>query len=206
MSELSAAGPGARILGLVLAGGEGRRLGGGDKTLAEVGGLAILDRILARLGPQVGALALSANGDRARFASRRLPVVPDLAPGQGPLGGILAGLRAASAILPGCRAILSVPGDAPFLPADLAARLLDAADGERPAIARSAGRDHPVVGLWPLTLADELEAFLSAGLRRAGDFACRAGAVAVAWPDAAGDPFLNVNTPEDLAAARARRP
>src|SRR5215813_12117556 len=111
-------------LGLVLAGGLARRMGGGDKTHIRIGGKTILERVLARFGPQCGQVILNANGDPARFADTGLPVVADDVPGfAGPLAGILAGLDWAAAHAPGVADIASVPGDCPFLPADLVARL-----------------------------------------------------------------------------------
>jgi molybdopterin-guanine dinucleotide biosynthesis protein A len=193
--------PLADTVGLILAGGEARRLGGGDKGLLDLGGRPILAHVVDALRPQVAAMVLVANGDPARFGAFGLRVVPDVVPGRGPLEGLRAGMRAAREVLPGARRVLSVPADAPFLPPDLAARL--AAAGAPIAVARSGGRLHHVIALWSVDLADPLATALDAGLRRVEDFAAAHGAVAVDWPDAP-DPFLNVNTPSDLAAARVR--
>jgi len=185
------------IAGLVLAGGAAVRMGGGDKPLLAVGAAPILARILATLRPQVGPLALSANGDPARFAEFGLPVLTD-GPfaGAGPLAGVLAGLDWAEA--QGATALLSVPGDTPFIPADLAARL-----GEAPACAESAGVRHHLVALWPVAARAALRAWLGRpGSRSVRQFAGTIGMRGVAFPAGEPDPFMNVNTPDDLARAR----
>lgn len=186
----------ADTLGCVLAGGQATRMGGGDKTLRLLHGQPLLEHILARLAPQCATLAINANGDPARFARFGLPVWPDEAPGLGPLGGVLAALEASP--LP---FVLTVPGDAPFLPPDLVSRLHAGRGGAAVAQAHSAGRTHPVVALWPRALAPALRQALAAGERAVGRFAATHGAALVAWP---GEPFLNLNTPEDLARAEAR--
>src|SRR5258707_6064004 len=145
----------APVLGLVLAGGWARRRGGVDKTRTRLGDKTILERVLARLKPQCMAIILNANGDPARFADTSLPVVADSVEGfAGPLAGILAGLDWAAAHAPAIRDIASVPGDCPFLPSDLVARLSAArqAAGVPLACARSAAERHPAVGFWPVAL------------------------------------------------------
>jgi molybdenum cofactor guanylyltransferase len=191
------------ILGLILAGGLGRRMGGVDKPLLPLGGEPLLARIAARLRPQCPAgVALSANGDPARF--RGIfdgPVLPDSLPGRpGPLAGILAGLEHA-ADRPGVTHLLSVPGDTPFLPGDLAARLTESRGTSAIAVAASGGREHYTAALWPLDLRDDLQAWLEAGERRVGAFIARHGAAVVEWPTEPVDPFLNLNAPEDLLRA-----
>ncbi|GJD34251.1 molybdenum cofactor guanylyltransferase MobA [Methylobacterium aerolatum] len=195
----------ALILGLILAGGLGRRMGGVDKPLLPLGGAPILSRIAARLRPQCPAgLALSANGDPSRFSSVfDGPVLPDSLPGSlGPLAGILAGLEHAAG-LPGVTHVLSVPGDAPFLPGDLAARLAASLGASPIAMAASGGRDHYTAALWPLALRDDLRAWLEAGERRVGAFIARHGAAVEEWPIEPVDSFININTPEDLSRAEA---
>src|SRR5665213_2347399 len=148
-------GRGMTIAGIVLAGGLARRLGGGDKGLRLLAGRTILDRIVERARPQVGVLALNANGDPARFAGVGLPVIPDgVAGNPGPLAGILAGLDWAAEAVSGARHVASFAGDAPFLPLDLVEQLAAAlADsGADIACARSGGRLHPVFALWPVAL------------------------------------------------------
>jgi molybdenum cofactor guanylyltransferase len=192
-------------LGLVLAGGLARRMGGGDKARIKIGGATILERVLRRLKPQCAALILNANGDPARFADTGLPVVPDSVPGfAGPLAGILAGLDWAAAQRPDLTDVASVPGDCPFLPGDLVARLFAerAAAGTPLACARSGDWRHPVVGLWPVALRDDLRhALVVEDLHKIEIWTGRHGIVTVDWPVEPIDPFFNVNTPEDAAAA-----
>ncbi len=189
------------VLGLILAGGLSRRMGGGDKPLRVLAGRTLLERVAERLGPQCpGGLALSANGDPERFRHAYAgPVLPDTVPDNpGPLAGILAGLDAAAAM--GRTHVVSVPGDAPFLPLDFVARLIRA--GERPiALAASGERRHFTSALWPVRLRDDLRAWLVSGERRVGGFIDRHGADVVSWPVEPVDPFLNLNAPDDLAAA-----
>ena len=179
---------------LILAGGEGRRMGGCDKPLLHLGDQTMLTRILATLTPDHAALALSANGDPARFMTS-VPVLPDAMPGQGPLGGVLAGLEWASGL--GLEALLTVPGDTPLIPPGLARALAPA-----PAVARSDSQRHHLVALWPVSAAPALRAWLGQpGSRSVRQFAATLGMRAVTF---AGDPFANVNTPEDLAALERR--
>jgi len=186
---------------VILAGGEARRLGGIDKTLIPLGGTPILSHILSRLQPQVARIALGANGDPARFAAYGLPVLADRQHRIGPLAGLLRGLEwAAEQDAP---ALLTVPGDTPFIPHDLLSALQPA-----PSVAVSGGRRHHLVALWPVGWGPLLAAYL-AGLsadapRRAYGaraFADTLGMRAVPFDTAAGDPFFNVNTPDDRAAA-----
>ncbi len=189
-----------RILGVILAGGQARRMGGADKALMTLDGRPLLAHAIGRLAPQVAALALSANGDPARFAAFGLPVLADDQP-LGPLSGILAGLRHAQAT--GHDAVLSVPVDCPFLPAHLAARLCSASeDGAAPVLAQ-AGRVHPATALWPVAMTGRLAGFLASGAKpRIMDFAAAQGARTADFPDAAA--FANLNTPEDLGAAQGK--
>ena len=192
-------------LGLVLAGGLARRMGGGDKARIAIGGATILARVLARLAPQCVRVILNANGDPARFADSRLPVVPDDVPGfAGPLAGILAGLDWAAAHASEVADIASVPGDCPFLPSDLIARLAAAraAAGKSLACARSGEWRHPVVGLWPVALRHDLrKAVVEEDLHKIEAWTERHGVAIADWPDAPYDPFFNVNTPQDVATA-----
>ena len=184
------------VASVVLAGGEARRLGGGDKTLRDVAGSTILARILARL--ETRRVAISANGDPARFASFGLPVLDDGAfAGNGPLAGVLAGLDWAATL--GVEALLTVPGDVPLLPSGLVADLSPA-----PAYAASQGRIHPLVALWPVACRAALREHLSArGPRHVIRFAERIGMRRVDFATTDWDPFLNVNTPGELALARS---
>jgi molybdenum cofactor guanylyltransferase len=195
--------------GLVLAGGLARRMGGGDKAKIEIGGVTILDRVLATLSAQCLGIVINANGDPERFADTGLPVIPDNLPGHpGPLAGILAGLDWLAEQDSGVEWLLSVPGDCPFLPDDLVERLHQArrkmGAGVPLACARSGEWRHPVVGLWPLALRDDLRRALTVeGLRKIEVWTARHGVAVADWPDQPVDPFFNVNAPED--AARAER-
>ena len=193
------------VLGLVLAGGLARRMGGGDKARIRIGGRTILERVLARLTPQCKTVILNANGDPARFADTGLPVVADTVPDfAGPLAGILAGLDWAAAHAPDIGDVVSVPGDCPFLPGDLVARLSAArrTEGAPLACARSGEWRHPVAGLWPVTLrADLRKALVEENLHKIETWTARHGVAIADWPSAPVDPFFNVNTPEDAAAA-----
>ncbi|WAJ31485.1 molybdenum cofactor guanylyltransferase MobA [Antarcticirhabdus aurantiaca] len=198
-------GSGGATIGLVLAGGLSRRMGGGDKPLRLVGGETILDRVVARLVPQCDGLVLNANGDPARFAALGLPVVSDPLPDHpGPLAGILAGLDWAAEHRPDAALLASVAGDGPFLPPDLVERLRAArsAAGATIAVAASGGRDHPVIALWPVALRGALrEALVGEGLRKVGAFVGRFPVARAEWPTDPVDPFFNANTPDDLAEA-----
>ncbi len=191
--------------GLILAGGLARRMGGGDKARITIGGRTILDRVLTTMTPQCGQLIINANGEPARFADTGLPVVADSVPDfAGPLAGILAGLDWAAAHAPDVTDLASVPGDCPFLPSDLVQRLAMArAEAKTPlACARSGDWRHPVVGLWPVALREDLrQALMVEGLHKIEIWTARHGVAIAQWPTAPVDPFFNVNTPEDVAAA-----
>jgi molybdopterin-guanine dinucleotide biosynthesis protein A len=196
-----------RVAGLLLAGGQSRRMGGGDKALQLLGGMALLDRVIERLEPQVDALVLNANGDPGRFARFGLPVVSDSVPGfAGPLAGVLAGLDWAASQRPDCPYVASVATDAPFLPAELVARLaaeLEAAHADL-ACAASGGRSHPVFGLWPVRLREDLrKAVVEEGIRKVDLWTARHRLVRVSFADQPVDPFFNANRPEDLDTAAA---
>jgi molybdopterin-guanine dinucleotide biosynthesis protein A len=192
-------------LGLVLAGGLARRMGGGDKARIRIGGATILARVLACLKLQCERIVINANGDPTRFADTGLPVVADDVPDfAGPLAGILAGLDWAAAQAPQIEWLLSVPGDCPFLPKDLLARLHDARVGAGTplACARSGEWRHPVVGLWRVDLREDLrKALLDEGLHKIEIWTARHGVAIAGWPTEPVDPFFNVNTPDDAATA-----
>ena len=192
-------------LGLILAGGLARRMGGGDKALIEIGGRTILARVLDTLRPQTTGLAINANGDPARFASTGLPVIADdVQDFAGPLAGILAGLDHLANVSPQIEWMVSVPGDCPFLPGDLVARLHEVRIAEnRPlACAQSGDWRHPVAALWPMSLRKDLrKALREENLRKIEVWTARHGIAIARWPDQPVDPFFNVNTPEDRAKA-----
>jgi molybdopterin-guanine dinucleotide biosynthesis protein A len=194
--------------GLILAGGLARRMGGGDKAKIEIGGVSILDRVIATLSAQCAGMVINANGDPGRFADTGLPVIADSVPGfAGPLAGVLAGLDWLAGQDNGIEWILSVPGDCPFLPDDLAERLHAArrkmGSGVPLACARSGEWRHPVIGLWPLALREDLrKALVEEDLRKIEVWTARHGIAVADWPDTPVDPFFNVNTPDDAARAQ----
>ena len=194
-------------LGVILAGGQATRMGGGDKGLLSLGSRTILDEVVARLGPQVPGMALNANGDPARFGALGLPVLPDSLHDAGPLAGVLAGLDWAAR--QGADRIVTVAADTPFFPADLVPQLLLAAEAQAKPIALAATPDpergivrHPTFGLWPVALRDDLRDALTGGLRKVVQWTDRHGTALASFSVDRGDPFFNVNTPEDLATAR----
>jgi molybdopterin-guanine dinucleotide biosynthesis protein A len=193
--------------GLVLAGGLARRMGGGDKARIEIGGVTILDRVLATLSAQTIGIIINANGDPKRFSDTGCTVVPDNVEGYpGPLAGILAGLDWLAKQNNGVEWLISVPGDCPFLPDDLVERLHQArrkiGAGVPLACARSGEWRHPVVGLWPLALRANLrKALVDEDLRKIEVWTARHGIAIADWPVEPIDPFFNVNTKEDAAEA-----
>jgi molybdopterin-guanine dinucleotide biosynthesis protein A len=185
--------------------------GQGDKALLDLCGKPMLAHVADALAAQTARVIVSANGDPERFSQFGLPIVADTVPDHaGPLAGLLAGMVWAAGHAPETRYLASVPADAPFIPADLVSRLLAAVAGKPNAIAIAAsqGTVHHVVGLWPLTLANDIEAALLAGQRQVSAFAARHGAEIVAFDtETRGarrvDPFLNANTPSEFEEARA---
>jgi molybdopterin-guanine dinucleotide biosynthesis protein A len=195
----------ADVLGVLLAGGQSRRMGGGDKCLRPLGGRTILEHVIDRVRPQVGSLLLNANGDPARFARFGLAVAEDAVAGfAGPLAGVLTGMEWAAANRPGTAWVATIATDSPFLPQDLVARLLAAVadDGADLACAASNGQPHPVMGLWPVRLAADLRrAMVDDGVRKVDVWTARHRLATVAFEVAGVDPFFNTNRPEDLALA-----
>jgi molybdopterin-guanine dinucleotide biosynthesis protein A len=196
----------SKPLGLILAGGLARRMGGGDKGLIKIGGETILDRALSRMKPQCSRMIINANGDPSRFAFTGLPVVPDDIPDfAGPLAGILAGLDWAAKNAPEVEYVASAPGDCPFLPRDLVTRLEEvrSKEGNPLACAKSGDWRHPVVGLWPVALrADLRHALIEENLHKIEIWTARHGVAIAEWPDQPVDPFFNANTPEDVERAQ----
>jgi molybdopterin-guanine dinucleotide biosynthesis protein A len=182
-------------------------MGGGDKALRKLGGIPLLARAIAALRPQCEGLVLSANGDPERFAGFDLPIVADDVPGfMGPLAGILAGLDWIAAHRPDVASAISVPADTPFLPGDLAARLMDARakDNALIACARSGGRTHQAVAVWPVSMRFDLRhALVVENIRMVEAFLQNYSRAIVEWPTLPFDPFFNANDSSDLAAAEA---
>jgi len=199
-----------RLLGCVLAGGQSRRMGGGDKSLLDLGdGQTMLDSILARLAPQISDTILNANGDPERFSRFALPVVADpVGDYAGPLAGILAGLTYAENQRPDISHVLSVAGDTPFFPTDLVRKFCAAVPADRPviALASSSHKLHPVFGLWPVALRADLHEWLDSGQSgKVLAFVDRHDSVEVAFetdPVSGLDPFFNANRPEDLTTVQ----
>ena len=192
-------------LGVLLAGGLARRMGGGDKPLRTIAGRSILKRVVARFAPQCDGLILNANGDPARFSSLGIPVVPDtVLDFAGPLAGILAALEWAAANLPEIAFVVSAAADTPFLPRDFVSRLHEARElaGTLLACAESGGQAHPVNGLWPVGLKEDLRhALVVEDLRKIDRWTGRHGIAHATWPAEPYDPFFNANRPEDLSEA-----
>ena len=191
------------VVGVVLAGGRSTRMGGGDKCLRPLGNGTLLGQVLARFQPQVDTVVLNANGEAARFATYGVTVVPDTVAGfVGPLAGILAGLDWARTHRPAVRWVASTAADAPFLPRDLVVRMLAGCGDAELAVAASAGRSHPVVGLWSVALADALrDALVGEDMRKIDRWTARYRVATVSFATEPLDPFFNVNTPEELAEA-----
>ncbi|NNF72838.1 MAG: molybdenum cofactor guanylyltransferase MobA [Rhodobacteraceae bacterium] len=194
--------------GVILAGGLAQRMGGGDKGLLRLDDKTILDHVIARLAPQTDGLAINANGDESRFASLGLPVIADSVDEfPGPLAGVLAGLDWAAER--GADCIVTAAADTPFLPDDLVDGLRAATLGNALPFALAATPDpergqnrHPTFGLWPVALRDDLRAALADGVRKVVAWTDGHGAATALFDTGKGDPFFNVNTPEDLETAR----
>lgn len=189
----------ADVTGLILAGGEGRRLGGVDKGLVDLDGQPLVAHVHARFTPQVGTLWISANRNQsvyAAWAGTVLSDAPSVAGSLGPLAGVATALAAMRTPW-----LATVACDMPWLPPDLVARLGAAVSPAHPlAVARAAGRMQPVCLLAHRTLAPHLAAYLAAGGRRVGAWLAQANAVGVDFDDAAA--FGNVNTPDELVQAQ----
>jgi len=194
-----------QTIGVVLAGGLARRMGGGDKARIRIGGVTVLERIIERLRPQCAGLILNANTDAARFADIGLPAVADSVPDYaGPLAGILAGLDWTAEHATQIEWIVSAPGDCPFLPRDLVTRLHQARVGASAllACASSAKRPHPAAAIWPVELREDLRRGLTRdGVRRVTEWSARYPFGMAAWAATPVDPFFNINKPEDVAEA-----
>ncbi len=193
------------VFAIILAGGLSTRMGGGNKALRMLGADTLLTHVVRRLRPQCDRLAINANGDPEQFQDYALPVVPDSFAGfAGPLAGVLAGMEWAAS--GGGDSVVSVSVDTPFVPQDLMHRLREARGRSGVAVAASPDasgqlRDHPTCALWPVALAPEVRAALESGLHRIGQFAAAYDPGRAVFDSQPLDPFLNVNTPEDLRRA-----
>ena len=190
----------ADVTGVVLAGGQGRRMGGVDKGLVDLAGAPLVAHVLARLAPQVGAVLINANQNLDRYRSFGQPVIEDAVGGfAGPLAGLHAGLARAGGEL-----VMTVPCDSPFLPHDLVARLRAALEreGAQLAVAKTFDQPHPVFALVRRDVLPNLAAFLAAGGRKIDAWYAALRIVEVAFDDEAAA-FRNINTADELAAAAA---
>ena len=191
-------------LGVILAGGQSRRMGGGDKSLLPLGNGCLLDHVIDRIEPQVAGLCLNANGDTARFSAFGLLVISDSIDGfVGPLAGVLAGLDWAANKK--ATHIVTVAADTPFFPPDLVPNFLLGSEtqGQPIALARTENGRHPTFGLWPVALREDLRKSLEAGVRKVVQWTDSHGTAMVDFPTGRFDPFFNVNTPEDLTLAQS---
>lgn len=198
------------ILGILLAGGQARRMGGGDKCLLPLGDKTLLQRSIARARPQVSQLLLSANGNSLRFARSGLPVVADAYPDfLGPLAGIHAGLQWLSEHSPQCQWLASFACDTPFFPDDLVAELAYAAERQETliAVAASEERMHPIFALWHRSLLDDLGHTLDSGqIPPIQEWIGERTHTQREFTRPGYDPFFNINRPQDLYNAEAFLP
>ena len=194
-----------RPIGLILAGGQARRLGGGDKSLLHLGARTILEGIVERIEPQCTVVALSIRGDASRWRAYRSLIIPDtVEPAAGPLGGVLAGLHFVAKTAGSDGWLLTVPGDTPFLPLDLVARFAEVRQRTGAPICRAAsnGRIHPVVALWSAAMLPLVHRALTDRDRLSvAGFQAEVGSATAEWIVEGHDPFFNVNTPNDLKEA-----
>ena len=192
-------------VGVILAGGQARRMGGVDKALLPLGGTTLIERAIARASVQVADLIINANGDPKRFAHLGLPVVPDPVGGfVGPIAGILAGFAWMRSERPKARWLASFACDCPFFPMDMVQRLIAKAQSERArvAVAESGSQHHPVFAVWSADItASPEEILVKQGLRKMDDFVATLPNVRVRFDTDPIDPFVNINTPEELAHA-----
>jgi len=186
------------IAAVVLAGGMGSRIGGG-KPLLDLGGSALVERAFAQAGDWCETVVVAVRSAE-QLGDLALPTILDALEIEGPLGGLVSALRWGKEI--GVEAVLTAPCDMPFLPDDLADRLIAAIGDNNAAIAQSDGKLHPVCGLWRVAALDSAQAFLDTGRRSLRGFAEQVGMVAVLWPDDPLDAFFNINDQAALNAAR----
>lgn len=188
---------GSMNFGLVLAGGQSRRMGR-DKAYLEFEGATLIERTIKRFQPQVDVLGLSTGPNKERLSEIDLPRIYDLEPSEAPICGILAGLAWARASGGMGARLITVPIDCPHIPFDLVRKLTVEGDGV--VFASSNGRHHPVVGSWPARALEVLLDAFHRGDRKIDRLAEQVGWSAVEWPTDPKDPFYNVNTPEEFTA------
>jgi len=193
------------VCGVILAGGKSRRMGGGDKTLKNLGGVSLLERVISLAKPQVDQLVVNANGDTTRFSQFGITVINDVIDGfPGPLAGVLTGMEWVQKNKPNCKWIASFACDAPFAPPDLVKRFLHNVfkGNSTMACAVSGGREHPVFGLWPVSLAGNLRrAIVEEKIHKVDFWTDRFSLARVEWKTVPIDPFFNVNREQDLKQA-----
>ena len=196
------------MVGILLAGGKSRRMGGGDKCLLRMGGKTILQHAIDRATPQVGNLILNINGDPDRFSHYNLNIVSDdIGNFAGPLAGVLTGMHWVKENHPECKWIVTFPTDTPFFPMDLASQLYDAVSDNKAelACAASGGRHHPVFGIWPVNLFAALKvAMIDNGVRKIDDWTSDYNLKTVKFEFRKIDPFFNINRPEDFQYAETQ--
>jgi molybdenum cofactor guanylyltransferase len=187
---------------VILAGGEGRRLGGG-KPLRLLGGEPLIDRAVRKARIWSATLAVAVR-DATQVRGCKVEVIHDREDVEGPLGGLASALQ--FALARECELLLTIPADMPFLPEELLNRLAAAIADQSCALSSSGGHAHPVCSLWKVSAADQLEVYIATGRRSLRGLADLVGCAVVEWPSEPLDPFFNVNTPEHLAEAERRLP
>lgn len=194
-----------QLVGVILAGGLSRRMGGGDKSMLALGGKPILNYVVDLAHAQVETLLLNANGDAKRFEDFALPVQADIVPDfAGPLAGVVSAMAWAKQNKVSATHIITMAADTPFFPADYVSRMVNQmqVQGQRLACASFKGRTQPVFGLWPVDLFDDLyQAIVEDDMRKVDRFTAPYGVADVAFDELVENPFFNVNRPEDLAHA-----
>jgi molybdenum cofactor guanylyltransferase len=193
------------VIGVILAGGQSRRFGGGDKFLKELNGKLLIDHVIERVSLQTSHLIINSNSNVALFKSQNFPIIPDSIEGYaGPLAGILTGMEWVSRFKPQCEWIITFPSDAPFIPLDSVEKMIKCAEEERANIVCSAsnGRTHPVCALWQVGLAEDLrKAIINEEIRKIDLWTARYRSSVVEFSDQPFDPFFNINRPGDLERA-----
>jgi molybdopterin-guanine dinucleotide biosynthesis protein A len=190
-----------RVLGAIIAGGHSSRMGGEEKAFISLAGIALLSRVMSRIGFQVDEMVINANGNASRFTAFGKNIIADeLLNLTTPLAGLHAALSFAQAN--NFDAVLTVPSDTPFLPLDLVSRLSEAGQHTGAAIATSGGQQHYLTGLWSSAMVTPLaKAIATQGIFRMKDLDQVFHIERADWMVEAVDPFFNINTPHDLIAA-----